>query len=354
MIKMLGMYMGNIHYFCSYCDQGYIARLLCLRQSLLDQNETFRLAVLCFDDITLGVVNSMGGEELFGISLDNFLSCNSDYAAVFRERTRIDAYFTATPVLIRYCFDIFPDASAITYLDSDLFFFGPASLVFDAQSGGDIGIVPHRFPERLKHLTKCGTYNVGWVSFLRSRDGIGCVDWWRARCIEWCEDRVEGNRYADQGYLDEFPGKFRGVSILCHHGINLAPWNVGGVRVENVAGRVQVNGVRLLFYHFQGVRELISGWYDIGLASYGVQLMPSVRDLIYKPYLNAYARNVAMLAREYGIARQFGYKRLRFDDGPCLSFVKRLLINGLVPYWLLARGRLMRCSISNAETDWAL
>ena len=120
------------------------------------------------------------------------------------QRSRVEFYFTSTPVLVRHCFAREAAAERMTYLDADLFFFGPASAVFAEQGDASVGIVPHRFLAHLAAQSEHGTYNVAWVSFRRDADGLACLDWWRERCLEWCYDRVEDGRFADQGYLDEY------------------------------------------------------------------------------------------------------------------------------------------------------
>jgi hypothetical protein len=73
--------------------------------------------------------------------------------------------------------------------------------------------------------TRFGIYNVGWVSVRRCEEGIKALRWWRERCIEWCHDFVDGDRFADQRYLDRLPGLFPHVHVIQHLGANLAPWN---------------------------------------------------------------------------------------------------------------------------------
>jgi hypothetical protein len=50
-----------MHRFCTYCDQGYAARLLCLHASLVAQGEPFVLEVLCLDAETEAVLRAAGG-----------------------------------------------------------------------------------------------------------------------------------------------------------------------------------------------------------------------------------------------------------------------------------------------------
>ena len=90
-------------------------------------------------------------------------------------------------------------------------------------------------PGALADQRRFGIYNVGWVSVRRRDDGIAALRWWRERCIEWCYDRVEGDRFADQRYLDRLPELFAGVHVIEHLGANLAPWNFADLPASNGA-----------------------------------------------------------------------------------------------------------------------
>jgi hypothetical protein len=340
--------MAGTNYFCTYCDQGYVARLLCLHDSLLAQREPFRLFVLCFDDVTARVVADAGDPDLIGISLSDFLNAQPEYAAVRPSRTKVEFYFTATPVLVRHCFGLVPDAGQMTYLDSDLYFFGPASAVFAEQGEASIGIVPHRFPARLAHLQKWGAYNVAWVSFRRDRDGLACLKWWRARCLEWCHDHIDHDRFADQGYLTEFPKRFANVRVLDHPGINAAPWNMDGVRLVARDAEMLVNDRRLLFYHFQGIREISPGWFDVGLRIYETTFTPALRNMIYLPYLTKLVHFQSRLKARYGIAPLLGFQRL-----PAGSSIQdrwnRFFARRMLPLYRRVRGQLLYCADPAAD-----
>lgn len=327
-------------YYCTYCDQGYAARLLCLHESLVAQGEPFRLLVLCFDEAVAGVIAAVNHPTLTEIAMAEFLLAEPDYAAVRSQRTPVEFYFTATPVLIRHCLQREPTADMMTYLDADLWFFGPASAVFAEQPGASVGIVSHRFPPALAGRLVYGTYNVAWVSFRRDHDGLAALAWWRERCLEWCHDRVEAGRFADQGYLDEFPRRFGGVRVIEHPGVNAAPWNMHGVRIEATPGGVQVNDRALLFYHFQGVREVAPGWFEPGLRPYGLELTRPLRDLIYGPYLQQLAAMQARLRARHGLAPRFQHQRLHAGHSARARW-ERFKARWVIPSYGRLRGRLV-------------
>lgn len=328
--------------YCTYCDQGYAARMLCLHASLVAQGEPFRLFVLCFDAATERAVRAQGVPSLVAVPLEELLAADPAYAAVRSQRTPVEFFFTATPVIVRHCLDREPAADTMTYLDADLYFFGPASAVWREQGEASVGIVPHRFPPRLAERLIYGTYNVAWVSFRRDADGRECLEWWRERCLEWCHDRVENGRFADQGYLDEFPRRFRGVGVLEHAGINAAPWNIAEARVSQAGGRVFIDSVPLRFYHFQGVREVLPGWWEPGLRAYGATASDALRELVYRPYLRELAATQARLRAEHGIGARVRHGRM--DTGTSLSERwRRFREKWLAPRVRRWRGELIEC-----------
>ena len=327
-------------HFCTYCDRGYAARLLCLHESLRAQGEAFRLHVLCFDADTEAVVKAAGHADLVPVALGELLRADPDFAAVRDRRSAVDFFFTATPVWVRYCFGREPTAERMTYLDADLYFFGAPSAVLAAQGEASVGLVPHRFPARLAERLIYGTYNVAWVSFRRDRDGLAALEWWRERCLEWCHDRVESGRFADQGYLDEFPRRFAGVRVLDHPGINAAPWNAAEVELTRRAGRMELDGRPLLFFHFQGIREVLPGWFDPGLKGYGAALSAGLCDWVYGPYLEQLVATQRRLQRDHGIAPRIGFDRL----GAGASWRERwerIRARWFVPYVRRWRGELL-------------
>lgn len=344
-----------MNHFCTYCDQRYAARMLCLHTSLRDRDAAFRLHVLCFDAVTRDIIAAEDVPTLVAVSLDELLAADPEYAAVRSTRSLVESYFTATPVLVRYCLDRVPAAVEMTYLDADLYFFSAAADVLREQQEASVAIVPHRFPPRLATLRELGTYNVGWVSFRRDDSGLACLGWWRERCLEWCHDYPEAGRYADQGYLDQFGQRFTGVRSLDHPGINAAPWNVDEQPVELRGGRPHLGGAPVFFFHFQGVREVMPGWFDPGLRSYGVKLSPPLREMIFRPYLEKLVVVQERLRHRFGVVPTLGYARLAAGSS-WRDRWHRFAVQRLLPWHRRLRGQLIHCASQSptAETPGGL
>ncbi|HVO24567.1 MAG TPA: glycosyl transferase [Candidatus Margulisiibacteriota bacterium] len=276
-----------IRYFCTYFDQYYLPRGLALYRSLKRHCRDFQLWILCLDGTSHSVLANLQLPELHLIRLEDFERNDEALRQAKLNRTTVEYYFTCTPSLPLFVFRQCPDIGLLTYLDADLFFFADPASLYDELGERSIAIIEHRFPPRLRYCERNGIYNVGWLSFRRDTDGLSCLNWWRDRCIEWCYDRYEDGRYADQKYLDAWPERFKGVTVLKHKGANLAPWNLANYAVHSDGDRVWVDEQPLLFFHFQGFKQLTPWLYDPNLARYGVRLSKAVRQGICAPYIEA-------------------------------------------------------------------
>jgi hypothetical protein len=152
-------------------------------------------------------------------------------------------------------------------------------------AGGSVVIIGHRFPPHLRHLEVAGVYNVGLLSFRRDDVGLQCLRRWRDQCLEWCYDRAEADRYADQKYLDDWPMRFPGVVVLQNEGAGLAPWNVVNYSLRVEKGQILVDSQPLVFFHFHGLKQVRRWLYDSGLAGYEAHPGSVLRKQIYAPYI---------------------------------------------------------------------
>ncbi len=243
------------------------------------------LWTLCMDDLTYALLSQSGLPNLQPISLKEFEKGDEPLLAAKNNRSLIEYYFTCTPSLILYILNSSPGIDAITYLDADLFFFGSLQSMYDEMGSDSIYIVEHRFPPHLSHLVQFGIYNVGLLCFKNDNSAKECLHWWRERCLEWCYDRVEDGRFADQKYLDEWPSRFPGVTVSKHKGVGLAPWNITNYALRLHSGHVTVDGEPLVYTHFHGFKKLNRWIYDPSLAVYRVKPSRFVGRNIYEPYI---------------------------------------------------------------------
>ncbi|MBA4416989.1 MAG: glycosyl transferase [Syntrophus sp. (in: bacteria)] len=237
------------------------------------------------DRESFDIVKNINLDTLKPISLDQFEDGDEELLRAKQNRSRIEYYFTCSPSLPLFILNHFPKVDAITYLDADLYFFDDPRPIFDEIGNNSIAIIEHRFSPHLKAYYASGIYNVGLLYFKRDNNGISCLARWREQCNEWCCDKSEDGKYADQKYLDAWPGLFDNLVVLQHKGANLAPWNIANYDITARNGIVWVDDQPLIFYHFQGIKHIFSKLYDSGLSAYQGRFTRTLLNNVYMPYL---------------------------------------------------------------------
>ena len=245
-----------MHHFCTYFDTRFLLRALALHQSLQCHAQPFTLHALCLDQMSDQTVLRLNEPTLRPITLEDLESADDELKQVKPTRSQVEYYFTCTPALTRHVMNRQPDADVVSYVDADLYFFSSPAPVFDEMRDANVLIIGHRYPPALAHFQRYGKYNVGLVSFRRSAVGLACLQSWREQCLQWCYERIEDGRYADQKYLDDWPQRFDGVVELQHKGANLAPWNLTNYKLTIRDGRVWVDDDPLIFYHFHRLKSV--------------------------------------------------------------------------------------------------
>ena len=292
-----------MNHYCTYFDRGFLIQGLALWRSLAAQDPDSVLWVLALDDFTATALREIGGTWMRTVTLAELEAGDPALAAAKANRSRVEYYFTLSPCWPRWLLAKHPDMSRVTYVDADMYFFSSPECVFEDMdaAGASVLITGHRFPVwQRAHYERHGRYNVGILSFRRDAAGQGCLDDWRARCLEWCYDRLEDGKYADQKYLDDWPARLgAALLVLEHPGVNLAPWNWRSRRCDVEAGAVTVGGWPLVLFHFARVRPLRgTWWWQSGQLDYGV--MPwQLRNALYGPYARALLAARAEVAARY-------------------------------------------------------
>jgi hypothetical protein len=278
--------MDTTKYFCTYFDHYYLSRGLALHHSLEQHCSSFKLWVVCLSSECYDTLKKLNLPNLIPISQEDFERGDEKLVAAKSNRSRIEYYFTCTPSLPLYILNHAPEVDLITYLDSDLFFFSNPQPIFDEIGDGSVAIIPHRFSKYLKRRERNGIYNVGWVSFRRDTNGVACLESWREKCIEWCYDKIEPDRFADQKYLNYWEEMFDGVVVIRQKGSNLAAWNIANYKLQFQAGNVFVDDEPLIFFHFNSFKKISSDVYTSSMKYYFAIVTPLIRQRIFTPYIS--------------------------------------------------------------------
>jgi hypothetical protein len=244
-----------MYYFCTYFDHNYLPLGLALYRSLKQRTAEFKLWVLCLSETCYEVLQKLDLPEIYPISLKEFEQGDTALQAAKQNRSLVEYYFTCSPSWPLFILNHYPEVDLITYLDADLFFFSSLAPLFEEIADHSIAIIGHRFSSDRLELVKYGIYNVGWLSFRRDENGLACLQSWREQCLEWCYDRPEDGKFADQKYLDDWPNRFSNVRVLQHKGANVGHWNTNNYQIYTNNSQVYVDELPLIFFHFHGFKN---------------------------------------------------------------------------------------------------
>jgi hypothetical protein len=272
--------------YCTYFDAAYLPQGLALYESLRRHSGPFELWVLCLDEETGEVLRKLTLPGIRPVPLHSLEAADPALRTVKPDRSRVEYYFTCTPSWIHFVVERQGEGEVVTYLDADLLFYSDPSLLYEELGEGSVMAVPHRFPVRARSREKFGIFNVGFLAFRNNTVSASCLSRWRDQCLEWCYDRVEDGRFGDQKYLDEWPDRLAPhFRVLENPGGGLAPWNWRNYQITVEGGDILVDGERLVFFHFHGLKALGRGVYDVGSGAAGISRI--VRQQIYGRYIRA-------------------------------------------------------------------
>jgi hypothetical protein len=239
---------------CTIVDAAYLPRTLALYRSLAAVEQRFRLYVFCADDETKFLLDRLALPNISAVALAALEEADPDLLRVKSDRERVAYLWTAKAAMCLYLLRE-ADLQAVTYVDSDLFFYASPRLITSGLANQSIALVPHRFPPHRHEWEEAdGIYNASFLYFRCDRTGLEALSWWRERCLEWCHDWRESGRYADQRYLNDFTDRFSDVQVIGSPGIGLAPWNSSRYFIGSRAGQLCVDDDPLVFHHFQSLR----------------------------------------------------------------------------------------------------
>ena len=289
-----------MRYYVTLFDSNYLTRGLVMYKSLLRHEEDFHLWIVCFDDLAYKILNQLNLEKATLISLAEFE--DEELLNIKSGRTHVEYLWTCTPSVALYVLENETNVDAITYLDADLMFFSSPEPIFKEMGDSSVLITEHRYLPEFDKSESNGIYNVQFIVFRRDNEGLKAVKWWRDRCIEWCFNRAEDNKFGDQKYLDDWTNRFKNVCVLQHLGAGLAPWNSAQYSITKKQNIIFVEGEPLIFYHFHALKLYRFNFSHL-FPNY--PLTSEVRKWIYKIYL----KEIASIYKEIKVVDS------KFDSG---------------------------------------
>jgi hypothetical protein len=287
--------------FCTKLDHFYLDRGLALYTSLRRTHGETELHVLCLSDTAADFLDELELPGLVVIRLGKIFSRQPDLESACRPRTKAAFAFSLTPYVVLETLNHCNEGELAIYIDSDMMFFGSTNDVCKNVGDADVLVSPHNFSEHMQRQQRFGAFNTGFTGFRKTAAGERCANWWAERCLEWCDDKLEGGKFADQKYIEEFPRLAESTAVIDHIGVNCAPWNASGRRFSRHGNDVAVDGQPLLLYHFAKVKRVRPWCIATGLKQQGVIGAKGINQHVYRPY----AKALASATRRYSIPREW-------------------------------------------------
>jgi len=280
-----------MEHFVTLFDSKFLPQGLCLHDSLLRHAQPFQLWIVCMDQEVHEQLESLRLPHVSLMHLADFES--QALLDVKPGRSKAEYCWTVTPFTAEWVFSQDTQVERVTYIDADLWFFNDPQLLFHEfeQSGKHVMITEHAYaPQYLQYLESSGRFCVQFMVFDRSSAARSVMQWWQARCLEWCYARLEDGKFGDQKYLDVWPEMFpQEVHILKRVEQTLAPWNVDHLL------QGQKPGFTPVFFHFHAFRII---------APDRVKLFEGYHIASTSRYL--YAEYLASLSRQCKVLHQHG------------------------------------------------
>ena len=305
--------------YCTYFNKGYLSRGIALLRSLARFDEDCNVEVLCFDEETHTFFSDNCFRNVTPVSLSEFESRHPELVAVKPTRSRGEYFFTCTSSWTLDVFRRHPESSIVIYLDADMKFFASPSPFLETVNDKDIIICDHNFERDYERQAEHGRFNVGFVGFRNNSNGLDCLSRWAADCIEWCYDRPEDGKYADQKYLDAWPERYGDRLCIAPKGVDLGPWGIGKNELTVKDGSLYICGEPVVLYHYQGLR--LFGKHHYYLGYYYHHSVSKILELLYEPYI----RELQSVEKEFSLCGDGG--NARYNRG-------NLLYRLFTGYWL--------------------
>lgn len=309
--------------FCTYFDHHYLDRGLVLYESLRRHFPGAVLHVLALSETCEEFLRKLALDGLVVVSLSKILNDEPRLVDARKSRSATEFIFTLTPYIVCDTLNEIEEGGQVIYLDADMMFIGsPAGILRESETY-DVAITPHNFSPHMEGQKRFGIYNVGWVGFKKSAGGIRCAKWWAESCLEWCHDRLENGKFADQKYLENFENIADSVHVIKDIGLNAAPWNVSGRWFAKSGDEVLVDGMPLVLYHFAKVKRITPWCIATRVKQQAVVGAKKLNAIVYREY----AKRLEEVTQKFSLPAEWlfnrknqrhgsKYKSFERDDNP--------------------------------------
>ena len=301
-----------IYNFTTFFDKSYLARGLVLYDSLYNKCEKFNLYILCLDDYTFYYLNNLF-TNTGNVTLIRLFELETFDKELFNckiNRNLIEYYFTISPCLPIYILKKF-NIDHICLIDADLFFLNSPKIIFEKLNNYSIIITKHDFSIENISSEKYGKFNVSFQIFKNNNTGNICLNNWRYKCIQSCNDFYDpiNKTFADQLYLDEWEILYKNdIYLLDSSNCGLAPWNYNKCNIIFRNNTFYNGDTEIIFLHFHGLKYINDNIFLNSFKDYKVKNTKNL-SFIYKIYITELLLKIKKvdLFEESNIRYKFSY-----------------------------------------------
>ena len=293
----------EMHNFCTIFDSNYIPFGLNLFQSLAKFNDSFTLWVLAVDQDCFDYLSRLPMDNLKVLSASLFET--EEMLEIKRMRSRGEYCWTLKPLLLNYLLSEH-NIEIATYLDADLYFFDDPALIIEdlLRSKKDVLITDHCFDPQYDISVSVGQFCAQLLTFKDTARSLEVLNWWQEKCVDWCGQTPEPNRFGDQKYLERFNSMFpNSVHVCALKDRILGPWNVSMWLKQRGAP------LQPIFYHFHGLK-IVDGSTIQCFQGYQI---PKEASPLYDAYTEALINNIKLMKKD-GLEIQNSSKKLNLGQ----------------------------------------
>lgn len=335
------------HYYCSTFSRDYVYKGLLLYYSMERWDKDFHYFIICLHDDVKYLLEKMDLKHATLITLGEIEEYDKELLQIKSTRSDKEYAWTSKASACLYILQNYDETDHITWLDGDTLFCSDPDPIFNEWGDYSIMLTEERWrkPHRRMGITN-GFYNTGFMGFKKDKLGLECLEWFRARLIEWCYDKWEKGLWSDQVYVNDWLERFQNVGVIKNMGVNVTPYIIGGCKVCMCNGEIFINNEKLILYHYYGFKYFDGSEFD--LCGYKMNFEDNVIKWLYIPYIKASNQIMKLIGNvqkgfyepksrgDFFIRNYFNLKTNEGEEKEichlCTIFSKDYLLKGLALY----------------------
>lgn len=245
-------------YIFTICSNNYLAQASVLGESIKRYEKDVRFIIFLCDKKSSDINYLNIADEVIEID-----EVEPEIEKLAIRYNIIELNTAVKPTVAQYLFEKY-HAEKIIYLDPDCKLYSGLQEVYESLEDYSIVLLPHIYtPIPIDGKTpgenmflNYGIYNLGFIGLGNTEETQNLLSWWKNTTYNLGRIDVENGIFVDQLPMNHVPLFFKGVKILRHLGMNVAPWNLHErylTKTDNKSFLVN-KSQELVFYHFSSFK----------------------------------------------------------------------------------------------------